>query len=97
VSESEIDATQQTDFGITVRVGCSLVCEVTGAASLLLNLKLHPDDRYKVLFEALALGDNLASQDFTDSHGNRVSRVMLAPGTNCFRHDAFVTCFLSAR
>ena len=77
-------------FDITVRVGCSLVYEVTGSASILLNLKLAPDRRRAVLFEALTLGDKLASEEFTDSHGNRVCRVTLEPGTNCFRHDAIV-------
>jgi hypothetical protein len=32
--------TNQADFDVTVRVGCSLVYEATGSASLLLNLKL---------------------------------------------------------
>src|SRR5678810_143414 len=77
-------------FDITVRVGCSLVYEVTGTASLLLNLKLHPDRNHTVLFEALALGNGLPFEDFVDSHGNHVCRVTLAPGTNCFRHDAIV-------
>jgi len=78
------------NFDITVRVGCSLVYEVTGTASLLLNLKLHPDGNYAVLFEALTLGNHLPAEDFVDSHGNHVCRVTLAPGTNCFRHDAIV-------
>ena len=78
------------DGDITLRVGCSLAYEVTGSASLLLNLRLAPDDRRSVLYEALALGDNLDPDTFDDSHGNRVSRVTLEPGTNCFRHDAIV-------
>ena len=78
------------NFDITVRVGCSLVYEVTGTASLLLNLKLHPDRNHALLFEALALGNNLPVEDFVDSHGNHVCRVALAHGTNCFRHDAIV-------
>ena len=78
------------DLDITVRVGCSLTYEVTGSASLLLNLKLAPDPRRFVLFEALALGNELSSEEFEDSHGNRVCRVTLQPGTNCFRHDAIV-------
>jgi transglutaminase-like putative cysteine protease len=80
----------QPDLDITVRVGCSLVYEVSGTASLLLNLKLQPDRRHSVLFEALALGNDLAAEEYVDSHGNSVSRVSLAPGTNCFRHDAIV-------
>ena len=80
----------QPNFDITVRVGCSLVYEVTGTASLLLNLKIPPDRSRSVLFEALTMGDNLLAEEFIDSHGNRVSRIKLAPGTNCFRHDAIV-------
>jgi transglutaminase-like putative cysteine protease len=78
------------NFDLTVRVGCSLAYEATGTASLLLNLKLHPDRNHAVVFEALALGDNLPAEDFVDTHGNRVCRVTLARGSNCFRHDAIV-------
>ena len=78
------------NFDVTVRVGCSLVYEVTGEASLLLNLKLRPDRNHAVLSEALALGNNLPAEEFSDSHGNCVCRVKLAPGANCFRHDAIV-------
>jgi transglutaminase-like putative cysteine protease len=77
-------------FDITVRVGCSLAYEATGPAVLLLNLELRPDRNHRVLFEALTLGDNLPAREFTDSHGNSVWRVTLAPGSNCFRHDAIV-------
>jgi transglutaminase-like putative cysteine protease len=78
------------DFDVTVRVGCSLVYEVTGEASLLLNLKPRPDRNHAVVSEALALGDNLHAEEFDDSHGNRIVRVKLERGTNCFRHDAIV-------
>jgi transglutaminase-like putative cysteine protease len=77
-------------FDITVRVGCNLVYEATGTASLLLNVRLGPHPSRHVLFEALALGDDLPADELTDSHGNTVSRVTLAPGTNSFRHDAIV-------
>ncbi len=84
-----IDHTQP-EFDITVRVGCSLVYQATGPASLLLNLKLAPDPRRAVLFEAMTLGDDLPAEQFSDSHGNSVCRVALTPGTHCFRHDAVV-------
>ncbi|HTJ77650.1 MAG TPA: transglutaminase family protein [Rariglobus sp.] len=77
-------------FDITVRVGCSLVYEVTGTASLLLNLQPRPDRNHTVIFEALALGDDLAADKFTDSHGNSVLRLNLKQGTHCVRHDAIV-------
>jgi hypothetical protein len=79
------------NFDLTVRVGCNLVYEAAGEASLLLNLKLRPDRNQAVVSEALALGDNLLAEEFEDSHGNRVVYVKLAPGTNCFRHDAIVS------
>jgi transglutaminase-like putative cysteine protease len=77
---------------LTVRVGCSLVYEVTGSASLLLNVKPRPDSRHVVMSEALSfgLGDSLQAEEFLDSHGNKVYRVALAPGRNLFRHDAIV-------
>jgi transglutaminase-like putative cysteine protease len=78
-------------FDITVRVGCSLTYEVTGTAWLLLHLKPLPDRNHAVVFEALSLGHDLPAEKFTDSHGNQVYRVTLAPGTNCFRHDAIVS------
>jgi transglutaminase-like putative cysteine protease len=78
------------ELDLTVRVGCSLAYEVTGTASLLLNVKPRPDRRHVVLAEALTLGNGLQSDTFTDAHGNPFHRVILAPGSNLFRHDAIV-------
>ncbi|MBL9201628.1 MAG: transglutaminase family protein [Opitutaceae bacterium] len=75
---------------LTVRVGCSLAYQATGPASLLLNLQPLPNRNHAVIFEALALGADLPAERFTDSHGNNVIRVALAPGANFFRHDAIV-------
>jgi transglutaminase-like putative cysteine protease len=77
-------------FDITVRVGCSLTYEVTGSAMLLLHVSPTPDRSHEVVFEALALGNGLRADEFIDSHGNRIHRVTLAPGSNYFRHDAIV-------
>ena len=87
--------THSPTFDVTVRVGCSLAYEVSGSAMLLLNVKPCPNRNHAIVFEALTLGDNLPAELFTDSHGNRVYRVRLAPGLNLFRHDAIVT--LSSR
>jgi len=76
---------------VTLRVGCSLAYEATGAAWLLLNVKPRTDRNHAVVFEALTLGDNLPAETFEDSHGNHLYRVALAPGSNCFRHDAIVS------
>ena len=80
-------------FDLTVRIGCSLAYEVTGTASLLLNLQPRTDRRHRVLAEGLTLGNNLPVEPFTDSHGNRLCRVRLAPGANYLRHDAIVAVF----
>jgi transglutaminase-like putative cysteine protease len=85
-----LTAIPRPKFDLTVRVGCSLAYEVTGTAVLLLNVKPRPNRNHAVLFEALTMGDNLPAEEFTDSHGNAVWRVALAPGTNFFRHDAIV-------
>jgi transglutaminase-like putative cysteine protease len=77
-------------FDLTVRVGCSLAYEVSGTATLLLNVRPRPDRNHLVLAEALTLGDNLRSDRFTDGHGNPFERVTLARGSNYFRHDAIV-------
>jgi len=67
-----------------------LVYEVTGTAALILNVRPRPNRDHSVVFEALSLGAGLPAEEFTDSHGNSVRRVTLAPGTNCIRHDAIV-------
>jgi transglutaminase-like putative cysteine protease len=82
--------TESPKLDVTVRVGCSLTYEVTGSAMLLLNLRPCLNRNHAIVFEALALGNNLPADHFTDSHGNRVARVRLAPGSNYFRHDAIV-------
>jgi hypothetical protein len=77
-------------YDLTVRVGCSLVYESTGPASLLINVQPQPNRDHAVVFEALTFGQDLPVEWFVDSPGNHVVRVPLARGTNCFRHDAIV-------
>jgi transglutaminase-like putative cysteine protease len=86
----ETKSEQRPALDVTVRVGCSLAYEVTGTAWLLLNVRPRQDRNHQVIFEALALGNDLPAEPFTDSHGNAFLRVQLAPGSNYFRHDAIV-------
>ena len=79
-----------SEFDLTLRVGCALTYESVGPASIILDVKPRPDGRHMVLAESLMLGDRLPSEEFTDGHGNPYHRVLLAPGTNHFRHDAIV-------
>ena len=70
---------------LTVRVGCSLVYEATGRASVLLNVRPSVDNRHHVLSEALTMGDNLPFDAFTDSHGNAYNRVRSRHGKQLFQ------------
>jgi len=76
---------------LTVRVGCRLVYETATTATLLLNLRPRTDPGHSVQEEQLLLGDELASDEFVDSHGNTVERVVLGPGRTEIRHDALVS------
>lgn len=80
--------TPKTD--LMVRVGCRLVYETTGTAALLLNLKLQPERQHTVTAEALSFSPSLPAEEFADSHGNRISRVVLQAGRNEIGHDALV-------
>lgn len=77
-------------YDLTVRVGCSLVYEAHGDASLLLNVEPKPGPEHAVVFQALTLGENLPEETFQDTHGNGLRRVRLARGANYIRHDAIV-------
>lgn len=75
---------------ITLRVGCHLVYEVTGTATLLLNIRPRRDHHHLVLAENLALGPDLPAEEYVDAHGNPVQRLVLRRGTNAIRHDAII-------
>jgi len=77
-------------FDVTLRVGCHLVYEVSGSAVLLLNVQPLRDRRHQVIMETFTLGPGLPTEEFTDSHGNRVHRLTLRPGQNVIHHDAIV-------
>lgn len=75
---------------LLVRVGCSLVYESAHTVPLLLNLKPRMTPRQSLQQERLTLGENLPSEEFEDSHGNIVYRLLLQPGRNEIQHDALV-------
>ncbi len=75
---------------LTLRVGCKLVYDATGPATLLLNVRPDRFGPHRVLDQVLTVGENLAAPEFIDSHGNTVCRVRLAPGCHEIRHDAIV-------
>jgi transglutaminase-like putative cysteine protease len=75
---------------LLVRVGCSLVYEAVNPVSLLLNLRPRTDPRQALQQELLGFGTTVASEEFSDVHGNTVHRVALAPGRHEIRHDALM-------
>jgi transglutaminase-like putative cysteine protease len=77
-------------YDMTVRVGCSLVYEASGPATLMLNIQPWAGRNHKVVFQAISIGNDLPDAPFVDSHGNHVHRVNLNRGANCIRHDAIV-------
>src|ERR1700709_2083478 len=77
-------------LNITLRVGCHLVYEVTGTATLLLNVQPLRDRQHMILGESLSMGQNLPIEEFVDDHGNHVYRLVLRPGTNIIHHDAIM-------
>ena len=79
-----------TQFDMTIRVGCNLCYEVSGTASILLNLQPRGGPNHAIVTQALSLGNNLKSSEFSDSHGNLMRRVTLEKGSNFIRHDAIM-------
>lgn len=77
-------------FDATLRVGCELVYEVKGTATLLLNIRPCVDAHHQVVEEDMRLGDRRNPEEFVDSHGNRVYRLLLREGKVRIRHDAIV-------
>ena len=75
---------------MTLRVGCRLVYDTTGPASLVLNLRLRPGSHHEILEEKLTLGNGLPFDEHEDTHGNRVLRIELGAGSNTITHDAIV-------
>ena len=77
-------------LNVTLRLGCHLVYEVTGTASLLLNVQPLRDRQHMIIAESLSLGVDLPVEEYVDSHGNHVYRLVLRHGTNVIHHDAIV-------
>jgi len=76
---------------LTVRVGCLLRYTASAETPMLLNLRPAADPSQAVLQELLVIGAGLRAEEFQDSHGNTLSRVVLPPGPNEIRHDAIIS------
>jgi transglutaminase-like putative cysteine protease len=83
-------AASTAHLDLLVRVGCNLVYQAAGPASLLLNLRPRSDPRQALQQELLSFGAGLVSEEFADVHGNIVHRLALLPGRHSIRHDALV-------
>ncbi len=76
---------------VTVRVGCSVIYEALAPTPALFVMRPRRDHHARILEEVFSTGIAENSEEFTDNHGNIVERVVLMPGINHFRHDAFVS------
>jgi len=77
-------------LNVTLRVGCHLVYEATGASTLLLNVQPLRDREHMIIAESLSMGRDLPIEEYVDGHGNHVYRMMLRRGTNVIHHDAIM-------
>ncbi|MES1262393.1 MAG: transglutaminase family protein [Acidobacteriota bacterium] len=82
--------TNLSSSDLTVRVGCAISYETTQAVTLLVNLKPRIDPKQFIQQEKITLGEHLPCEEFEDTHGNIVYRLILQPGHNEIRHDAIV-------
>jgi transglutaminase-like putative cysteine protease len=76
---------------LTIRIGCELVYSVFVPTPALFILRPRRSPTQRIVKESLSMEPGLVSTEETDSHGNIVDRVMLKPGFNTIRHDAFVS------
>lgn len=74
-----------------MRVGCSLAYVAAVATPVLLMVRPRSGGGVRILEESLSLGIGRAIEDYVDSHGNTVVRMMFAAGRNEIRHDALVS------
>ncbi len=81
----------QYPSSLTVRIGCELVYSVLVPTPALFILRPRRSATQRIVQESLSMEPGLISTEETDSHGNIVDRVMLKPGLNTIRHDAFVS------
>ena len=75
---------------MTVRVGCHVTYETQAPTPVLIILRPRMDANQRMLGEKLTFAPSLPIDEFTDSHGNITSRLILQPGVNTIHHDALV-------
>lgn len=74
----------------TVRVGCALSYRAEECAPLLLKIQPRPVARQILLEEVLTTSTGAPIDRSLDADGNLVLQLMLQPGMNDIRHDAFL-------
>ncbi len=79
------------DLDLTVRIGCELQYEtyVPTPAYMVLRPRRSPTQRIEK--EMLSFEPGLHSSEELDVHGSILDRLILKPGLNTIRHDAFVS------
>jgi transglutaminase-like putative cysteine protease len=80
----------RVDAELIVRVGCDLTFECHATVTALLIVRPRSAPAHRIWKEELHFDANSPHEEFTDTFGNLVQRVTLAPGLNHIRHDALV-------
>ena len=81
------DEPSASPLDISLRVGCLLVYDASAPVTLLLNFRPGSGPWHDLQEERLELGPTLFSDEYLDSHGNRVHRLHLPVGRSEIRHD----------
>src|SRR4029077_18687521 len=75
---------------LVVRVGCDLTFDCHAPVTALLIVRPRSAPEHRVWKEELKFRADSPHEEFSDTFGNLVQRVTLAPGINQIRHDALV-------
>jgi transglutaminase-like putative cysteine protease len=77
-------------FDLTLRVGCECVFVAPTETAILVMFKPRQAQTQLIREERLHFEPGLLPNEFEDTHGNIVFRMMLRPGRNLLRYDAIV-------
>ena len=80
----------QSPVALTVRFGCELSYFTNRPTAALISVRPVSSDEQTIQSETYTHEPWQRSQEEIDSHGNRVDRIVLQPGTTVIRHDAMV-------
>jgi transglutaminase-like putative cysteine protease len=82
--------TPEQSVALTVRLGCELTYFTSRSTPALILVRPDSSPDQRIQCETYTHEPPQRAQEEIDSHGNRVDRIVLQPGTTVIRHDAMV-------